>query len=143
MDFHMFKIDQDSITRAFESAGFDDVSFEDEIVARRGDEPAWEVVIDKAGRVKATLAEEAQHPHEQSYPLHNRKALVLIEHSVQVTVMFKLESPDELGDLLTSLDQISVRSEATPPKPKAAAPPPPPAEPIPNDPYTWDGADSI
>ena len=50
-----FTMEPNAITNAFRTAGYDDVNFSDVVLARRDDARAWEVVIDRGGRLKATI----------------------------------------------------------------------------------------
>ena len=102
----MYSVKQDVINQAFAAAGFDDVSYDEVITARRGDGSDWEVVIDRGGQLKATLMRTEGRPVEKSVTVLGRKALALSEKQVTTTVMFKLGDAGELGVLLAALEKL-------------------------------------
>lgn len=102
----MFNTKQDVMTQAFNAAGFDDVSYDDVVSARRSDGREWEIVIDRSGQLKATITGIAGKPTEQALDVLGRKAAVLVEKTVTTTVMFKLSDASELGKVLTALEAL-------------------------------------
>lgn len=102
----MFTLDEKVIEEAFFAAGFDDVLFDEGCVGRRAIEDAWEVVLDKGGRVKATRIRTEGAPQSHAETVHGRTARVLVEHSETTTVMFQLDDAGELPEFLAALDHI-------------------------------------
>lgn len=110
----MFTLDEKTIEDAFYAAGFDDVMFDEECVARRAAGDVWEVVLDKSGRIKATRTRTAAEPTARTHAVRERSANVLIERSEVATVMFQLSEADELVDFLAALDHIDEEPPTTP-----------------------------
>jgi hypothetical protein len=102
----MFTLDEKAIEDAFFAAGFDDVLFDEGCVGRRAIEAAWEVVLDKGGRVKATRIRSEGAPLSHAKTVHGRTARVLVERSETTTVMFQLDDVDEFPAFLAALDHI-------------------------------------
>ncbi len=100
-----FTLDANILTAAFESAGFD-VTCGDAVIARREQDAVWEVAIDNSGRLKATVAYMTEPAHETTAPALDREALVLVERSATITVLFDLQDPAELRDALTAIETI-------------------------------------
>jgi len=123
----MFTLDEKTIEDAFYGAGFDDVMFDEECVARRATGDVWEVVLDKSGRIKATRTRAAAEPATRTHAVRERTANVLIERSEIATVMFQLNDAGELADFLAVLDHIDEE--------------PPPASATTNDDDIWDDED--
>lgn len=113
----MFTLDEKAIEDAFFAAGFDDVLFDEGCVGRRAIESAWEVVLDKSGRVKATRLRTEGAPLSHAKTVHCRTARVLVEHNETTTVMFQLDDAGELPEFLAALDHI----DSTTPAADAAA----------------------
>jgi len=102
----MFTLDEIIVENIFLDAEFDEVLFNEGFVARRERDDIWEVVLDQAGRVKATRTYITAEPQASSLTVHARSANVLVEHSEITTVMFQLEDVGELADFLAALDRI-------------------------------------
>jgi hypothetical protein len=102
-----FDMDANAITAAFKTAGYDDVNFSDVVLARRDDAKVREIVIDRGGRLKATITYQSGRPKETSVPVLDRKALVLTEKNTVVTVMFTLQDQSELPDVLKVIESLA------------------------------------
>ncbi len=100
-----FTLDADILTAAFESAGFD-VTCGDAVIARREQDTVWEVAIDNSGRLKATIAYMTEPARETTAPVLDRDALMLVERSATITVLFDLQDPAELPAVLTAIETI-------------------------------------
>ena len=100
-----FTYDQAAIVAAFNTAGYDDVNFSDIAVARRDDGRTREVIIDRGGRMKVTLSYLSGCPAEKYLDVLGRQAAVLTERHTVVTVMFMLQHPDELAEVLRVIDE--------------------------------------
>ncbi len=103
-----FVMQPDAMTAAFEAAGFD-ANYSDVFVARREQDTVWEVAIDNSGRLKATVTCVTEPAGETTAPLLDREAMVLVEHSAAITVVFQLHDAAELPDVLTSIERIVAR----------------------------------
>lgn len=99
-----FVMEPEAVTVAFKTAGYDDVNFSDVVLARRDDDKAWEIVMDRGGRLKASITYPSSQPEEDSIAVLNRKALVLTEKNTVITVMFTLQDQTELPEVLKAID---------------------------------------
>ncbi len=99
-----FQFDTDSFTTAFHTAGYEDVNIEDVVTARRDDDKAWEIVVDRGGRLKATVTASGARPVEKKLTVRDRTALVLIERQTIITLMYTLQDQSELPDVLQALE---------------------------------------
>ncbi len=94
-----------ALTAAFQQAGYDDVKFGDVVKAWRDDGRAWEVVIDRSGRVKATVTYPAAPAEEKSVQVSGREALVLIETTATITVNVMLDDDAQLQEVLRAVEE--------------------------------------
>ncbi len=101
----MFTIKQDQIRQAFDTAGYDDVMFDDVITARRSDGSEWEITLDRGGQMKVTVSAPDGKASEQKLTLLGRSALALSERTKVTTVLFKLTDASELGPALEALEK--------------------------------------
>lgn len=101
-----FTLDPDILTPAFQAAGFDDVNYADAAIARREQDTVWEVAIDNSGRLKATVACMTEPASETGVPVLGREAMVLVERSSTITVLFQLQDAAELPDALATIETI-------------------------------------
>lgn len=101
-----FTLDPDILTPAFQAAGFDDVNYADAAIARREQDTVWEVVVDRSGRLKASVAYMTEPAGETTAAVLDREALVLIERSATITVLFQLQDAGELSDALAAIETI-------------------------------------
>lgn len=94
-----------ALTAAFQQAGYDDVKFGDVVKAWRDDGRAWEVVIDRSGRVKATVTYPAAPAEEKSVQVSGREAMVLIETTATITVNVVLDDDAQLQEVLRAVEE--------------------------------------
>ena len=113
MDFTMAP---EAMTAAFQAAGYDDVNFSDVMIARRDDDKAWEIVIDKGGRLKASITFPSGRPAETFVPVLDRQAAVLVEKHTVITVMFGLNDTAELPDVLKAVETAVTESAKRKPR---------------------------
>ena len=109
-----FDMQPDAMTAAFKTAGYDDVTFSDVVLARRDDDKTWEIVMDRGGRLKASISYPTGRPKETSVDVLGRKALVLAEKNTLITVMFTLQDPGELPDVLAAIEEAVNARDQTP-----------------------------
>jgi hypothetical protein len=102
-------MEPNAVTAAFKTAGYDDVNFSDVVLARRDDDKAWEVVMDKGGRLKASITYTSRRPKETSITVLDRKALMLTEKNTVITVMFTLQDQAELPEVLKAIEEAVVK----------------------------------
>ncbi len=93
-----------ALTAAFQQAGYDDVKFGDVVKAWRDDGRAWEVIIDRSGRMKATVTYPAAPAEEKSVQVSGREALVLIETTATITVNVVLDDDAQLQEVLQAVE---------------------------------------
>ncbi|MCS7061484.1 MAG: hypothetical protein RMN25_10010 [Anaerolineae bacterium] len=101
-----FLLDAEAITAAFQAAGFDDVVCGDAIVARREQNTVWEAAVDQSGRLRVSVTYMSAPPIETVEPMLQGEALVLIEHSATITVLFQLQDAGELPAVLSAVESI-------------------------------------
>ena len=118
MDFTMTP---EAMTAAFQAAGYDDVNYSDVMIARRDDDRVWEIVIDKGGRLKASITYPSGRPSETFVPVLDRQAAVLTEKHTIITVMFSLQDTSELPDVLKAVETAVAEGSKRKPRNKRQA----------------------
>lgn len=101
----MFTLKRDAIQSALNAAGFDDVEFDDAVIARRNDEANWEVVLDKGGQLKIVITHPSGQADAKRVELAGRKASILTETTRVTTIALKLEDAADLGAVLAAARQ--------------------------------------
>lgn len=98
-------LDMDAVMAAFDEAGYD-ANLDEVLVARRDEVDAIEVIVDRGGRVKATISRLAGQPSQNSLEVNGRPAAVLTERHTIITVMFALQDAGEMAALLTAIEEL-------------------------------------
>ena len=93
-----------NLSATFAAAGYEDVSYDDVITARRDDGKVWEVVVDRGGQLRATITFRASKPQEKMLPVLGRTASLMSEKRTVVTVFFTLEDTAELAEALKAIE---------------------------------------
>ncbi len=109
-----FEMDPAACAEVFRAAGYEDLTVCDVITAWKEGNRTWEVVVDRGGRLKATITYASAPPQECFVPVRERQAKVLVESQTIVTVMFVLQSNDELFD---ALQAVEIAARTCPPAP--------------------------
>jgi hypothetical protein len=102
----MFTLKREAIHSAFNAAGFDDVEFDDAVIARRAGDAHWEVVLDKGGQLKIVVTQPAAQPDAKRVELAGRKASLLTETTRVSTLAYKLEDASELPAVLAAVEKL-------------------------------------
>ncbi len=101
----MFTLKRDAIQSALNAAGFDDVEFDDAVIARRNDQANWEVVLDKGGQLKIVITRPSSQADAKRVELAGRKASMLTEAMHVTTIALKLEDAADLAAVLSAVEK--------------------------------------
>lgn len=92
------------VVTALETAGFD-AAFGDGVVGRREDgRRTWEVVVDRGGRLKATVSAPRHRPTAGAQLLFGRPLRLLVERTTVITATFVLEDAAEVPKVLAAIE---------------------------------------